>query len=211
MKRTFVFYCGILGVLFFLVTSLLGGYLIEDYNILKHYISETYAIDTQYGWALRMYGYIPSGILIALFCFLSINYFKTSKWAKIGFYSIGVFYGLATIVVSIFPCDSGCNREFINPSTSQIIHNFIGALTYLFVPLSIILVGIGLKRVEPSQFANRSILLGGSSVLFVSVLMMNANSEYVGLYQRMVESAFLVWIVLCALTIKNKAAVTKKI
>ena len=203
MKNKPVFYIGILGVLLFVLTSLIGGFLIEDYDILRQYISETYAIDTEYGPVLRFFGYIPSGVLLALFCFLAVYYFKTSNWTKIGFYSVGLFYGLATVVVSIFPCDSGCNRELINPSSSQLIHNLMGFLTYVIVPIALLLIGLGLKKQGYPTFSKQSIVLGGISLLFVAILMTNSNSEYVGLYQRLVELTFLLWIVLCAITIKN--------
>ena len=205
MSNKITFLIGILGVSLFVVSSLLGGFLIENYNILSQYISESYAIDTEYGKILRIFGYIPSGILIALFCFLAVKYFQLSKLLNIGFYGIGIFYGLATVVVGIFPCDSGCNKELINPSYSQLIHNFAGLLTYLFVPFFMILIGFGLKK-SPSNstFSIQSIAMGAIGILFVYILVSNPNSEYIGLYQRLVELVFVTWIIFCANTIKNK-------
>ena len=170
---------------------------------MSQYISESYAIDTEYGKILRIIGYIPSGFLIALFCFLAVRYFQSSKQLKIGFYGIGVFYGLATIVVAIFPCDSGCNKELIDPSSSQLIHNFVGSLTYLFVPIFMILIGSGLKKTSNKWFSLQSILLGALSILFVYMLVANPNSKYIGIYQRMVEILFVMWIIFCALAIKK--------
>lgn len=204
MNRRFVFLIGILGVSLFAATSLIGGLLIEDYSILSQYISETYAIDTDYGWSLRVFGFVPSGVFITLFCFLGAGYFQSSKLTKIGFYGIGVFYGLATVLVSLFPCDSGCNREFINPSSSQLIHNLVGLLTYLFVPIFMIQIGLGLKNsTDKSRFWLKSMVLGVISILFVFLLFFNQNSEYIGLYQRMVELVFVGWVISCAFTIKN--------
>ena len=205
MNNKITFLIGILGVSLFVVSSLLGGFLIENYNILSQYISESYAIDTEYGKILRIFGYIPSGILIALFCFLAVKYFQLSKLLKIGFYGIGILYGLATVVVGIFPCDSGCNRELINPSYSQLIHNFAGLLTYLFVPVLMILIGFGLKKSRNNNtFSLQSIGFGAIGILFVYILVSNSNSEYIGLYQRMVELVFVTWIIFCAIAIKNK-------
>ena len=82
-KRTFLI--GILGVSLFVISSIAGGLLIENYNILNQFISESYAIDTEYGIFLRIFGYIPSGILITLFCFLGARYFHPSKIIQIGF------------------------------------------------------------------------------------------------------------------------------
>ena len=205
MNNKITFLIGIVGVSLFAISSILGGLLIENYNILSQYISESYAIDTEYGKFLRIFGYIPSGILITLFCFLGVKYFQTSKLLKIGFYGIGMFYGLATVVVGIFPCDSGCNKELIDPSSSQLIHNFVGLLTYLFVPVFMILIGLGLKKSSNNNtFSLQSIVFGAISILFVYILVSNSNSEYIGLYQRMIESVFVIWIVFCAFVIKNK-------
>ena len=203
MKHKITFLIGIVGVSLFVISSILGGLLIENYSVMSQYISESYAIDTEYGKILRIIGYIPSGFLIALFCFLAVRYFQSSKQLKIGFYGIGVFYGLATIVVAIFPCDSGCNKELIDPSSSQLIHNFVGSLTYLFVPIFMILIGSGLKKTSNKWFSLQSILLGALSILFVYMLVANPNSKFIGIYQRMVEMLFVMWIIFCALAIKK--------
>ncbi len=200
-KRTFLI--GILGVSLFVISSIAGGLLIENYNILNQFISESFAIDTEYGIFLRIFGYIPSGILIALFCFLGARYFHPSKIIQIGFYGIGIFYGLATVIVGIFPCDSGCNKELIDPSSSQLIHNFVALLTYLFVPVFMILIGLGLKKSHNNIFSLQSIVCGAISILFVLILVSNLNSEYIGLYQRIIESAFVIWIIFCAILIKK--------
>ena len=203
MNNKSTFLIGIVGVSLFVVSSILGGFLIENYNELRQYISESYAIDTEYGKILRIFGYIPSGILITLFCFLGVKHFQPTKLINIGFYGIGIFYGLATLIVGIFPCDSGCNKELIDPSFSQLTHNFTGLLTYLFVPFFMILIGLGLKKSTYYSFSVQSILLGIISFLLVCVLGSDLISEYVGLYQRMIELVFILWIIFCANEIKS--------
>tara|TARA_R110000772_G_scaffold35518_1_gene85555 strand:+ start:93 stop:731 length:639 start_codon:yes stop_codon:yes gene_type:complete len=205
MNNKLTFIIGIVGVGLFAFCAILGGFFIDDYSVISQYISESYAIDTEYGLILRGFGYFPSGILISIFCFRLSKMFPPSKLTKIGFYALGIFYGIATIVVAIFPCDSGCNPEFIDPSISQVLHNLTGALTYLFVPLSILLVGIGLKQ-DPkySKLSIRGIVYGILSMLFVFILFSDATSQFKGLYQRIIETLFIFWIVSCAITVKNK-------
>jgi len=205
MRNKLTFLVGIFGVSLFILSSILGGILIENYSLTSQYISETYAIDTEYGIYLRTFGYIPSGILLTLFCFLGIKYFQPSKLTKIGFYGLGIFYGLATVIVGFFPCDSGCNKEFIDPSISQVVHNLTGLLTYIFVPISIILIGIGLKQLPHyNRFSIQSITYGIISILFIYLLISDSNSPYIGLYQRMVETIFIIWIITCAIAIKKQ-------
>jgi len=205
MNNKLTFLIGIVGASLFIISSILGGLLIDNYSIISQYISESYAIDTEYGMVLRTFGYIPSGIFIAVFCFTGVRFFASTKLLNIGFYGIGLFYGLATVVVGMFPCDSGCNKDFIDPSTSQLIHNFMGVLTYLFVPVLIILIGLELKKIQKNTvFSLQSIVLGVISFLFVCVLFFNSNSKYIGLYQRIIELVFILWVVFCAIAIKNE-------
>ena len=68
-----------------------------------------------------------------------------------------------------------------------------------------ILIGLGLKKLSNNNtFSLQSIVFGVISILFVNILVSNSNSEYIGVYQRMIESMFVIWIVFCAFVIKNK-------
>lgn len=203
MNRKVIFLTGMLGVSLLLTSFILGGLLIENYDILSQFISESYAIDTEYGLLLRIFGYIPSGILIALFCFLSVHYFQPNAMVKIGFYGIGIFYGIGSSVTGIFPCDSGCNKELIDPSLSQLIHNFAALLMYLLAPFFLILIGFGLKKSSFSRFSRQSIFLGIISFILICVLGSELVSEYTGLYQRMIELTFILWVIFCAYEIKS--------
>jgi len=205
MSNKSIFFIGVLGVSLLAASFILGGLLIENYDIVSQFISESYAIDTEYGLLLRILGYIPSSILITLFCFLAVKYFQPTILIKIGFYGIGIFYGLASLVAGIFPCDSGCNKELINPSFSQLTHNFAALLMYVFVPINIIITGIGLKRLANyNRLSIIAITSGIISILFVYLLFSDITSEFLGLYQRIIESVFIVWILTCAFTIKNQ-------
>ena len=205
MSNKSIFFIGVLGVSLLAASFILGGLLIENYDIVSQFISESYAIDTEYGLLLRIFGYIPSSILITLFCFLAVKYFQPTILIKIGFYGIGIFYGVASLVTGIFPCDSGCNKELINPSFSQLTHNFAALLMYVFVPINIIITGIGLKRLANyNRLSIIAITSGIISILFVYLLFSDITSEFLGLYQRIIESVFIVWILTCAFTIKNQ-------
>jgi hypothetical membrane protein len=196
---------GIFGVSLFVITSIVGGLLIEGYSFTSQLISESYAIDTEYGLWLRLLGYIPSGILMTIFAFAAIKKLPKSKLTSLGLSGIGLFYGLATVLVAIFPCDSGCNKEFIDPSISQTIHNLSGLLTYILVPISIIIIGIGLKKsLNYKHLSFQGIALGVLSIVFIAVLSSDPVSHFAGLYQRIIESIFMLFIVSCAFTIKKQ-------
>ncbi|MGW8121738.1 DUF998 domain-containing protein [Roseivirga echinicomitans] len=204
MNGKTIFVTGLLGVTLFSIASILGGFQFDNYNPLSQYISETYTIDTPYGKVLRYFGYIPSGILLTIFTFFGQRKFPKSSLIKLGFSGIGIFYGIATVIVGIFPCDEGCNKELINPSISQLIHNLTGLLTYIFVPLSIIAIGIGLRQLKTHFCLSRiSIICGLNCIVFVSILLSDPLSQWAGLYQRIIEGTFIIWIIACSFFIKN--------
>ncbi len=204
MSNKLLFLIGILGVTLFGVTSVLGGFQFEDYDPISQYISETMAVGSPYGEKLRFFGYIPSGVLLAIFSFVGFKKFPKSNLTKIGFLGLGIFYGIATIVVGIFPCDKGCNLELVNPSISQIIHNLTGMLTYIFVPVSIITIGLGLlKSKNYRRLSKIGIICGLISVVFIGLLMSNPLSNYAGLFQRIIEGIFIIWIIACSICIKK--------
>ena len=194
---------GFIGVSLLIFTLIFGGLLIENYDITNQFISESYAIDTKHGVSLRLLGYIPSGIIIALFCFLGEKYLDPKLVVKIGFYGIGIFYGLGTTATGIFPCDSGCNKELLNLSSSQIIHNIAALLMYLFVPFLIILIGLTIRKTR-HRFSIQSTMLGLFSLIFVYLFGSELLGEYVGLYQRIIEIIFALWIILCSVEIKKR-------
>ncbi len=209
MSNKLVFWIGILGVLFFSLASTLGGFQFDNYNPIAQLISETYAIDTPYGKVLRFFGYIPSGILLTIFSFAAIKKFKKSNQTKIGFYGFGIFYGIATIIVGLFPCDTGCNKEFIDPSVSQIIHSFTGFMTYVFVPISILIIGFGLQQSEQyKKLSKFTFVCVTICTIFIGLLMSKPVANYIGLFQRIIEGTFIIWIVAISIFIKNDTPFT---
>jgi hypothetical membrane protein len=203
MSNKLLFLIGILGVTLFTVASFLGGFQFDNYDPISQLISETMAVDTPYGKTIRYFGYIPSGILLTIFAFVGFKKLPESNLTKIGFWGLGVFYGIATIVVGIFPCDKGCNKEFIDPSISQMIHNLTGLLTYIFVPISILIIGIGLRKSKNYQDLSKiGIICGVISIVFVGLLS-DSLTNYAGLFQRIIEGIFIIWIVACSIYIKR--------
>ena len=204
MNERSIFWTGIIGVTLFSLASILGGFQFDNYNHLSQYISETYAIDTPYGRVLRFFGYIPSGLFLTIFAFSAWRIFPRSSLIRTGFRGLGIFYGIATIMVGIFPCDKGCNKELVDPSISQLIHNLTGLLTYIFVPLSIIAIGIGLRQLRIHfRLSVIAIFCGLNCIVFIGVLLTDPLAKYAGLYQRIIEGTFIIWIIACSVFIKN--------
>ena len=205
MSNKLRFFIGILGVTFFAVASFFGGFQFDNYDPISQLISETMAVDTPNGKILRYFGYIPSGILLTIFAFVGFKKLPKSNLTKIGFWGLGIFYGIATIVVGIFPCDKGCNKEFVDPSISQIIHNLTGILTYIFVPISIIIIGIGLRKSKNYQGLSKIGIISGIICIVFVGLLSDPLTNYAGLFQRIIEGIFIIWIIACSIYIKRGA------
>ena len=202
-ERT-IFICGILGSAFFVIASLLAGLIAENYDPVVQLISESMSEDRPYSKEIRYFGYIPSGILVMIFALAAPVNMPQSKQIRLSFYGIALFYGLATITVGIFPCEAGCNKEMINPGLAQVIHNLSGLFTYIGMPLCLLLIGFGLKKVNTrGRLSQVSILLGIGSAFFILTLFANPLSPYAGLMQRIIEGIFVLWIVGCAISIRN--------
>ena len=204
MNGTKAAWFGISGVVLFVATTILAAMLFPGYSHVSQLISESYAIDTAYSLQLRLLGFMPAGICIAVFAFTAIKVLPKNALTKTAFLGIGIFYGLATVVVSIFPCDKGCNKELIDPSFSQLIHNLMGLLTYLIVPACVILIGIAARKWSNAKYVFYTcIVCGIIAVLFVGILSGDMDSKFAGLYQRIIEGAVLAGIVVCSFYLKT--------
>jgi hypothetical protein len=200
-----IFILGSAGVGLFVFSTICAGYLIPEYSHYKQLISESYAIDTNYGLPLRYFGFLPSGLLIFLFALGAKSALPQSTITTIGLFGVGLFYGLGTVVVSVFPCDQGCNPELIDPSISQLIHNSVGLLTYLLVPLCLIFIGIASQKWKNGRILSIvSFILGSSSILLVGVFSSHLQSDFAGLLQRLIEGSILIWILFLSKYIKSQ-------
>lgn len=204
MKGVMASWFGFLGVLFFLSSAILGGLQFSEYSHISQLISESYAIGTTYGLQLRYLGFFPSGIFIAAFAFYAASVLPKSTFSTLGFTGLGVFYGIATIIVSLFPCDQGCDNELVDPSLSQVIHNLTGLLTYMIVPICLLILGIAARKWANGTYVSYlGIACGLTAILFVGILSTDLHSKVVGLYQRIIEGSVLVWIVVCSFYLRT--------
>ncbi len=203
------FWTGIIGVLLFILTTIIAGFSYPNYSHTSQFISELYAIDAPNADKIRYYFYLPSGILFVFFTIFSSIALPKSGLKTAGFFGIGFGYGIGTIICSIFNCDAGCNPQFINPSLSQFIHNITGMMTYFVVPISILFIGIASNQWKNARKFNFiSCAIGLFSFAAMLLLNVNLDSPFKGLIQRIIEGSILIWIVFCSLQI-NKNLINK--
>jgi hypothetical protein len=196
---------GLSGALTFMATTIIGGALNPDYDHISQFISELYAANAPHADVLRFGGYIPSGLLIAFFSFSALRQVPTSANARTGFVGLGILYGAFTVLVSIFNCDEGCNKGWVDPSMSQIIHNTAGLLTYLTVPLCLVVLGKEARKWPGSGWLpGWGIASASISASLVVILFLNPASAHAGLVQRIIELSILSWIMACAYYLRNR-------
>ena len=172
MSKKVTFLSGIGGVLLFIITVFIASLQYENYNHFSQLISELTETGSPHGNELRGFGYFPSGVLLTIFSFSSIRIFPKSNYLTIGFIGLGLFYGIATIIISIFPCDKGCILDIDNPSISQFIHSLTGLATYIFVPVSLLLIGLGFRKFKLYKKQSTFTLgFGILSLIFVTVFL----------------------------------------
>jgi len=206
MQKQFIFWAGILGALLFAFTTLIGGFFHPNYNHFSQFISELYAVDAPNADLIRFFGYLPIGVLFILFAVLAQKATPKSRLKSMGFLGIIVGYGFGTIICAIYNCDTGCNPKFINPSLSQIIHNLMGMITYLIVPFSILSIARASRNWKNSiQYTFISYIIFAISFTFMVVLNLNLDSQYKGLFQRIIEGSIIFWIAYGAFYFSNKS------
>lgn len=196
MSRKKLFWIGILGVLLFVLPAVVGGFITEGYNPLSHLISETYAVNTPYGPYLRFLGYVPSGILLLVFSWGCVRHFPKTFLIREGLRGLGIFYGLFTALTGLFPCEEGCSFEIMDSSVSHQIHHLANLVIYIFVPICILIIGVGLrqKRVQRNLY-RITIASGLLGMILSTVLLLNVTGSLVGMLQFFLEMTILLWIV----------------
>ena len=179
---------GVLGVVLFVLTTIIGACLNNQYNSASQLISELYAINAKNAIFLRYFGYIPSGLFLAFFCFFSIQFFPKKILITIGLLGIGIFYGLGTVVCSVFPLDDIMQVKPEQPTISEVLHELIGLITYLLTPIALLLLGIGVYNDSPKYVSIIAIIAGIVSLILVMVFLSNIHSANIGIIQKVIPT-----------------------
>lgn len=193
----FKYYSGIIGIGLFIITIVVGGFTYNGYNHFSQLISEMYAKNTKFGIYLRLFGFFPSGLLIAWFthfvCKRVKIIYNPNSLISIGILGMGVFYGLFTALSSVFVCNIDCKGTGI----SQSIHNILGAITYLLTPICIFLIAIGLRKNKNiKRYSIFFWFTSLSSMVSVIIFLNFHNRQFEGIIQRITEAFFLITILM---------------
>lgn len=185
-------WAGAAGAALFIGSALVGGAQFDAYSHTAQFISETYATGTAWGPALRNFGFVPAGLLLAFFGLAGSVFHGGNGTLCLGLAGYALFYGIGTVVVSLAPCDFGCDPDQASPTLAHSIHFAVGGLTYLLTPACLLLIALGLRR-EPDLARFFPLVLSASVIMALgSLLLFSGNPRgLLGLVQRIGEGAAL--------------------
>jgi hypothetical protein len=188
--------CAVLGALWLLAMVSIGGAAFEGYDHVSQYISELGAMGAPHGWQVSWLGFLPVGVLICGFALFAWRAAPRSTVATLGFLGV-VLFAIGYIGAAFFPCDYGCRPD--TPSFSQAMHELIGLGGYLFAPLTLLLLALAARGWPGAGWLSLLGFVAAAGALIGLVGLLDVDSAYLGLAQRVLEVSMLSWIVACAI------------
>ena len=193
--------CLILFLSSIILTELIG-FLRSDYNLINHFISELGAAGAEYSRIINYFGFVPTAFSALIIVLLLQSKFSNTRLSRAGLLLVGSGVFIGYFGAFIFPCDYGCPAE---GSFSQNMHNNLGLIYYLIIPVGLFVLGIGLRK-EP-MIINSSISFGAAFVFLLGFFMMLNSSQIdlLGLWQRLADYTVFVFLIFMSLFVKGEA------
>lgn len=182
---------GVTGPVLFTLITLVCASFRPNYSHIHHFISELGATGTDNASLMNFAGFIPSGIMIALFGLSLASLLPKSFLARAGSVLL-ILFGMGMVVVGFFSCDPGCPRE---GSLENNIHDQISGPVFLSATIGISALGIAFKNLT----AYRSLWIYSvvSSLLSLCFIIALINSletyTFTGLWQRLLLLTLFLW------------------
>ena len=185
-----------------IILTELIGFLRSDYNLINHFISELGAAGAEYSRIINYFGFVPTAFSALIIALLLQSKFSNTRLSRAGLLLVGSGVFIGYFGAFIFPCDYGCPAE---GSFSQNMHNNLGLIYYLIIPVGLFVLGIGLRK-EP-MIINSSISFGATFVFLLGFFMMLNPSQIdlLGLWQRLADYTVFVFLIFMSLFVKSES------
>jgi hypothetical membrane protein len=204
LKKPAVIYLslgGVVGPILFTLMTLICSSLRLDYNHMHQFISDLGATGTPYADLMNFVGFIPTGLMMALF---GISLFRLPKHLMKGIgASLIILFGVGVVIAGSFSCDPGCPQE--GGSFENSIHDGISGPAFLSATTGILLIGISFRS---SPFWKALWVYSLVSALlaysFIFLLINSLDSRiYTGLWQRLLIATIFLWCGIVGLKMFN--------
>jgi hypothetical protein len=185
-----------------IILTELIGFLRSDYNLINHFISELGAAGAEYSKIINYFGFVPTAFSALIIALLLQSKLSNTRLSRAGLLLVGSGVFIGYFGAFIFPCDYGCPAE---GSFSQNMHNNLGLIYYLIIPVGLFVLGIGLRK-EP-MIINSSISFGATFVFLLGFFMMLNPSQIdlLGLWQRLADYTVVVFLIFMSLFVKGES------
>lgn len=194
---------GVAGPLVFIIMTVYAGNLRIGYSHFQQFISELGASSTPNAQLMNNVGFIPSGLLIAVFGVSLLMLLPKRKLALFGSVMI-ICFGTGILVSGFITCDAGCP---VFGSTENFVHNGISTLAFLMAILGVGVLGFSFKTNSSFHlFWKYSVVSSIFSFVFLLAMFASLQSRtYTGLFQRLLLFTLFLWCVVVAIQLyRNK-------
>lgn len=176
------------------------GFLRSDYNLINHFISELGAAGAEYSIIINYFGFLPIAFSALTITLLLQSKFPNNRLSRAGLLLVGSGVFIGYFGAFIFPCDFGCPAE---GSFSQNMHNNLGLIYYLIIPVGLFVLGIGLRT--EAMIINASISFSATSIFLLGFFMMlnPSQTDLLGLWQRLADYTVVGFLIFMSLSAKG--------
>ena len=185
-----------------IILTELISFLRSDYNLINHFISELGAAGAEYSRIINYFGFVPTAFSALIITLLLQSKFSNTRLSRAGFLLVGSGVFIGYFGAFIFPCDYGCPAE---GSFSQNMHNNLGLISYLIIPVGLFILGIGLRK-EP-MIINPLIPFVATFVFLLGIFMMlnSSHIDLLGLWQRLADYTVFIFLIFMSLFVKGES------
>ncbi|WP_420472067.1 DUF998 domain-containing protein [Brevundimonas sp. FT23042] len=196
--RALALACALLSLLILGAATFAGSAVYPDYDHLRQFISELGADGALTGPLVSL-AFIVSGALLTVFWGLCAVLFPRTPLFVIGF-GLSALNGLGLMFGGVFPCDFECAPGGL--TLSGRLHEILGGVGYLAGVVGVFLTGLAARQQPALRGLFVLSLLCGLPALAV-VWFVQPWFHWLGIAQRILETAFAVWAVAVAFSLRR--------
>ena len=179
----------VLGLSVLLVSVVWGGAVYPGYDHARQFMSELGATGTVSGASVNAWGFVPNGVLYAVFCSIAAWILRRSALAVVACLLLAL-YGVGMAGAGVYPCDFECNRSA--QSVPAQLHDLFGSLGYLCAILGVGVASLWARQSDAAWLTPIGVVAAVFSLIGLSAII--AEVELAGLFQRAMEAALAVFM-----------------